>query len=128
MSYVFQQLVNKVSGSNLTVGYGLESCTTEVQVTQPFEYRGKKVILVDTPGFDDTEKSDTEILRVIASFLCQMSATDLFSFCRVNLIYAFQVQTGHEIIWDNILASHHRYQIWRKFDSKFQNVPQDVWR
>lgn len=32
---------------------------------------GKKVFLVDTPGFDDTYKSDTDILREIASWLAE---------------------------------------------------------
>jgi hypothetical protein len=30
---------------------------------------GRYVTLVDTPGFDDTMKSDVEILRMIGGFL-----------------------------------------------------------
>ena len=30
---------------------------------------GKRVVLVDTPGFDDTHKNDTEVLKSIAGFL-----------------------------------------------------------
>ena len=30
---------------------------------------GRRVVLVDTPGFDDTDLSDTEILRRIAVWL-----------------------------------------------------------
>ncbi|PSS36825.1 hypothetical protein PHLCEN_2v1369 [Hermanssonia centrifuga] len=30
---------------------------------------GRRVTLIDTPGFDDTTKSDTEILKMIASYL-----------------------------------------------------------
>lgn len=37
--------------------------------TRPFLIDGRKVILVDTPGFDDTEKSDADILKLIADFL-----------------------------------------------------------
>lgn len=33
---------------------------------------GKEVTLVDTPGFDDTLRSDTEILQLIASWLKEM--------------------------------------------------------
>ena len=48
---------------------GLESCTAEVQVTNEFTLDGRAVTLIDTPGFDDTSKSDTEILKLIALFL-----------------------------------------------------------
>jgi len=30
---------------------------------------GRRVVLIDTPGFDDTMKSDTEVLRMIGDFL-----------------------------------------------------------
>lgn len=61
--------INKVSGSTLRIGRGLQSCTSVVQVAQPFELDGFSVTLIDTPGFDDTTKSDTDILRMIAAFL-----------------------------------------------------------
>ena len=48
---------------------GLESCTAEVKLADMFTLDGRTVTLVDTPGFDDTTKSDTEILKVIAAFL-----------------------------------------------------------
>lgn len=35
----------------------------------PFAIDGRPVILIDTPGFDDTTKSDTDILKMIAGFL-----------------------------------------------------------
>ena len=47
----------------------LESCTAEVQVTDKFTLDHRPVTLIDTPGFDDTSKTDTEILRLIALFL-----------------------------------------------------------
>jgi predicted GTPase len=33
------------------------------------EIHGKTVTLIDTPGFDDTNRSDTDILRAIANYL-----------------------------------------------------------
>ena len=48
---------------------GLESCTAEVQVADKFTLDERVVALIDTPGFDDTAKSDTEILRIIGAFL-----------------------------------------------------------
>ena len=63
------QIINLASGSNLTVGEGLESCTYEVNVALDFELDGRVVKLIDTPGFDDTNRSDTDILATIASHL-----------------------------------------------------------
>jgi len=53
-----------------TVGHGWQSCTAEirsVRVTHPTN--GHPVIFVDTPGFDDTFKTDTEILSMISVWL-----------------------------------------------------------
>ena len=63
------QFINRASGSNLRVGTGLESCTDEVHVADKFTLDGRSVTLIDTPGFDDTSRSDTDILRTIATFL-----------------------------------------------------------
>ena len=48
---------------------GLESCTSKVQVANTFELSGKLVTLVDTPGFDDSRMSDTDVLKMIAVYL-----------------------------------------------------------
>ena len=61
--------MNLASGSNLRIGLGSESCTAEVKLANEFVLDGRPVTLIDTPGFDDTSKSDTEILRIIAAFL-----------------------------------------------------------
>jgi predicted GTPase len=61
--------INLVSGSDFRIGRGLKSCTKTVQVSKPFELDDRPVILIDTPGFDDTEKSDTDILHIIAEDL-----------------------------------------------------------
>lgn len=47
----------------------LESCTPEVQLANEFTLDGRRVLLIDTPGFDDTTQSDTAILKKIATFL-----------------------------------------------------------
>ena len=48
---------------------GLDSCTAEVQLADEFTLDGRSVTLIDTPGFDDTTKSDSDILEMIAAFL-----------------------------------------------------------
>ena len=64
----FLQFINLASGSSLQVGNRSESCTDEVQLADVFTVDGRRVILIDTPGFDDTT-SDTDILNLIAAFL-----------------------------------------------------------
>lgn len=38
-------------------------------MASPFLLDGKVVTLIDTPGFDDTVKTEAEILRLITDFL-----------------------------------------------------------
>ncbi|KAH9949950.1 P-loop containing nucleoside triphosphate hydrolase protein [Amylocystis lapponica] len=61
--------INLASGSQLRVGTGLESSTEEVQFSKPFPLDKHTVTLVDTPGFDDTTKSDAEIFKLISDHL-----------------------------------------------------------
>ena len=63
------KFINLVSGSNLAVGMGLRSCTSKVETGDTFELFGKSITLIDTPGFDDTTMSDTDILKMIALYL-----------------------------------------------------------
>jgi predicted GTPase len=61
--------VNQASKSHLKVGEDLESCTSEIQESEEFILDGRRVVLIDTPGFDDTHQSDTDVLKLIAAFL-----------------------------------------------------------
>jgi predicted GTPase len=61
--------VNQVSKSYLKVGDDLESCTDEIQLSEEFILEGRRIMLIDTPGFDDSNKSDTDVLKMIAAFL-----------------------------------------------------------
>ncbi|KAJ3516876.1 hypothetical protein NLJ89_g860 [Agrocybe chaxingu] len=61
--------INEASASDLRIGRGLKSCTSVVQVAEPFVLEGRTVTLIDTPGFDDTTRSDADILRMIGLFL-----------------------------------------------------------
>ena len=63
------QFVNLASHSSLQVAAGFETCTAEVQAADEFTLDGRKVVLIDTPGFDETSRSDTDVLRMIATFL-----------------------------------------------------------
>jgi hypothetical protein len=51
------------------VSEGVKSCTVAVHVASGFHLDGRHVVLVDTPGFGNTAKSDADILKIIAAFL-----------------------------------------------------------
>ena len=65
------QFINSATGGSVRVGHELESCTTEIGIVkcQFPEKTGLDVVFVDTPGFDDTNKSDLEILEMVAEWL-----------------------------------------------------------
>lgn len=50
---------------------GLCSYTRDVRAVRVLHHVefGDRLVLVDTPGFDDTERSDMEVLRLIADWL-----------------------------------------------------------
>ncbi|PVF93980.1 hypothetical protein CPB86DRAFT_72144, partial [Serendipita vermifera] len=62
-------IVNLLSGSDFTIGRRLQACTNNVQLTEKFTFEGRSVVLIDTPGFDDTNRSEQEILIDITNFL-----------------------------------------------------------
>jgi predicted GTPase len=64
-----KQFINLASGANFSVGHGLASCTAQVQMAPSFQLGDRTVNLIDTPGFDDTDKSDAEVLEEIAAYL-----------------------------------------------------------
>ncbi|KAF8056273.1 P-loop containing nucleoside triphosphate hydrolase protein [Lyophyllum atratum] len=62
--------------AEMQVGHTLISCTSRIQfaviksVESPYQaLKGCRVVIVDTPGFDDTYEGDAEILRRIADWL-----------------------------------------------------------
>ncbi|KAI0444185.1 hypothetical protein F4803DRAFT_512300 [Xylaria telfairii] len=59
------------------IGHDLESCTNSVAVFRE-EIHGRDVYLIDTPGFDDTNKEDVEILTTIAHYLSVSYANHVF--------------------------------------------------
>ncbi|KAF5367611.1 hypothetical protein D9757_010652 [Collybiopsis confluens] len=59
---------NLVGGAKFLVGDGLESCTNQIQ-KHNFPFEGRDVTIIDVPGFDDSSKSDIDILKIITNFL-----------------------------------------------------------
>ena len=53
------------------IGHDLDSCTQEVQAVRCShpDNPNRNVVFLDTPGFDDTDKTDAEVLMAIAHWL-----------------------------------------------------------
>jgi len=60
-------------------GSSLESCTTEVRAVRLYNHpvHGDRLVLVDTPGFDDTNRSDLEILQMVSDWLKKVYEKDI---------------------------------------------------
>ena len=85
--------VNAITEKGLTVGHGLDSCEYSLSTAFPFIHlsnsssngtagtqeiqtanttiNGREVWFIDTPGFDDTNRSDVDILATIANWVQQ---------------------------------------------------------
>lgn len=57
---------------DIGIGHTLKSCTVSIK-EHPTQYQGQDLVLVDTPGFDDTNIPDSKILRKIANWLKKKS-------------------------------------------------------
>lgn len=69
-SYRFvSQFISTASGQSFGIGSDVKSCTKVVQSSAPFVVKGRRVVLIDTPGFDDAIKSDFATLNEIVDDL-----------------------------------------------------------
>ncbi|KAL8822685.1 MAG: hypothetical protein Q9191_006585 [Dirinaria sp. TL-2023a] len=63
--------ISKATGrTDLKIGHDIESCTKEISAIN-FKISNTDIVLLDTPGFDDTDVSDVEVLNSIGDFLQQ---------------------------------------------------------
>lgn len=62
------QFIQKATDRSWNVGHSLQSHTSEVKAIRVLFSDGISLVLVDTPGFDDTNKSDLDILKIIAKW------------------------------------------------------------
>lgn len=75
--------INRLAGRDdvVKVGHDQTSCTTELQpvVIDPpssISLQNRRLVLVDTPGFDETFATESETLRRIASWLANAYSAD----------------------------------------------------
>ncbi|KAH8692286.1 P-loop containing nucleoside triphosphate hydrolase protein [Talaromyces proteolyticus] len=69
--------ISLLSDERPTIGHTLEACTQHVTQYSCTIIPGRNVYLIDTPGFDDTNRSDTEVLRELAHWLTTSYANDI---------------------------------------------------
>ncbi|KAI0451119.1 hypothetical protein F5B21DRAFT_488242 [Xylaria acuta] len=58
------------------IGHDLESCTNSIAIFRE-ELQGRDVYLIDTPGFDDTNREDVEVLTAVAHYLAVSYANNV---------------------------------------------------
>ena len=63
------QFINALTGNAEKSKAGDLKSATQNVTPYTIPYHGLRLVLVDTPGFDDTYRPDTEILRIIADWL-----------------------------------------------------------
>jgi len=61
--------ISLLCNAKIDIGHNLESCTVEVEIYACDMYPERTIYFIDTPGFDDTNRSDTEVLRELANWL-----------------------------------------------------------
>jgi hypothetical protein len=69
----------------MAVNHGLKSCTQEIKcamITLPEDHKtwpNRRLVLVDTPGFDDSQRGEFEILRKISVWLASALVSSLLT-------------------------------------------------
>lgn len=66
--------ISHLTSQPIAVGHDLDSCTREIAMYDAV-VAGHPVRLIDTPGLDDTQRSDTDILSTIATALAMLYRT-----------------------------------------------------
>lgn len=61
--------VSHYADKDLEIGHGLESCTQGVDPVPCTFENNRPIWLIDTPGFDDTYRTDSDVLRELAQWL-----------------------------------------------------------
>jgi hypothetical protein len=74
------QFIQRAAKLDWGVGHSLHSQTSEVSAVRVEFTDGICLVLVDTPGFDDTRKSDLEILATIANWFKEVCVGMSFYF------------------------------------------------
>ncbi|TQV97820.1 hypothetical protein IF1G_03563 [Cordyceps javanica] len=60
--------ISEYTNKRVVIGHGLYSCTGSVKVFDSMQ-DGRCVYMIDTPGFNDTDRPDAEVLQTLATYL-----------------------------------------------------------
>jgi hypothetical protein len=68
-----KKFIETISGVTGRAGHNLESCTQDISVIRvsPVEHPDLNICFVDTPGFDDTYRSDLETFGMISKWMIE---------------------------------------------------------
>ncbi|GJJ78404.1 hypothetical protein EMPS_10763 [Entomortierella parvispora] len=81
-------LIREISGQDIRVGDDLKSCTQHIEAVT-CQIAGQSVMILDTPGFDDTHRSDTEILTEVADHLANLHRNG-FQVCGIVYLHSIR--------------------------------------
>ncbi|KAF2728662.1 hypothetical protein EJ04DRAFT_90907 [Polyplosphaeria fusca] len=81
--------ISHLTDEHVEIGHSLQSCTTDVYAHVFERSNGQRVYLIDTPGFDDTHKSNAKLLEKVAGLLCTLYTTRCISL--VGLVYVQRI-------------------------------------
>ncbi|KAH8692288.1 hypothetical protein BGW36DRAFT_303641, partial [Talaromyces proteolyticus] len=89
--------ISKASRQNLEIGHDLASCTSSMSITSFVHHSSKcTVYLIDSPGFNDSERSDIDTLSHIAHYLSAPYA---------NRVYISGIFLMHRIVDNRLQGS-----------------------
>ncbi|CAG9940164.1 unnamed protein product [Clonostachys rosea f. rosea IK726] len=60
--------ISRCTGKDTNISHGLFSCTDSLDVFD-MRWEGRHIYLIDTPGFNDTNRSEIDTLSVLATYL-----------------------------------------------------------
>ncbi|PSN64131.1 P-loop containing nucleoside triphosphate hydrolase protein [Corynespora cassiicola Philippines] len=80
--------ISHLTDDEVAVGHGLQSCTTEInRYWIVRSTNGQRICLIDTPGFDDTNKTDEAVLFKIIAVLCSIYADPGLNICGIVYVH-----------------------------------------
>jgi len=71
LAYHSQKVIDTLTGQKIQASSRLQSFTNEVSGHRVLDHEkyGNKLVLVDTPGFNNTIKSDKQVLEMISRWM-----------------------------------------------------------
>ncbi|KAJ6129477.1 P-loop containing nucleoside triphosphate hydrolase protein [Penicillium capsulatum] len=84
------------------IGHDLNACTSVVDVYAYDELPDRTIYLIDTPGFDDTSKSDPEVLSEIAAWMGDSYRSDILLNGILALWHGLPQDVLVTTMWDKV--------------------------